>query len=401
MTSSAEKQQLRLGVVGLGTASALMMPALVQDPRVKVVAACDTDGEALEVFVREFQAKPYGRLEELCADPDVDVVYIATPHNLHGPHSVMAAEHGKHVMVEKPMALSLQDCDLMIDAAARNGVQLLVGYTYGQSPAVQKMREIIDGGELGPVRMINAWNYNNWLYRLRPPHDLDVALGGGAVFNQVVHQVEMVRTLAGGAVTSVRASTGAWDTDRPAVGSSLAFVEFDNGVVASIAFSGYDHFDTDEFHFSIGETGGVKPPSHGETRKALGQVKDYSEELRLRRESRAAMYRRALDPGPLEHGELSQPHFGVIVASCERGDLRPSGDGVIVYGDDGRYEAPLPPVQRPPGWGGFVDEVYKTVAESEPPVHDGHWGRASAEVCLAIAESARTRTEIRLPLEGR
>jgi len=377
-----------------------MMPALVQDPRVSVVAACDTDGEALEVFVREFRAKPYGRLEELCADPDVDVVYVATPHSLHGPHAVMAAEHGKHVMVEKPMALSLEDCDLMIAAAARNNVQLLVGYTYGQSPAVQKMREIIDGGELGPVRMINAWNYNNWLYRLRPPHDLDVALGGGAVFNQVVHQIEMVRTLAAGPVTSVRASTGAWDTGRPAVGSSLAFVEFDNGVVASIAFSGYDHFDTDEFHFSIGETGEVKPPAHGETRKALGQVKDYSEELRLRAEGRSSMYRRALDPTHHESEQLSQPHFGVIVASCEKGDLRPSGDGVMVYADAGKYEVPLPPVHRPPGWGGFVEEVYNAVIGAEPPVHDGRWGRASVEVCLAIVESAKTRREIRLPLEG-
>ena len=146
-----------------------MLPALAQDPRVSIAAACDADGEALEVFVREFQTRPYGALEELCADPDIDVVYIATPHRAHGEHAVLAAEHGKHVVVEKPMALTLEDCDRMIAAAARNGVQLLVGYTHALSPAIQKMRDVIAGGELGPVRMVNTWNYNDWLYRYRPP----------------------------------------------------------------------------------------------------------------------------------------------------------------------------------------------------------------------------------------
>ncbi len=372
-----------------------MLPALAQDPRVSIAAACDAEGEALEVFVREFQTRPYGALEELCADPSIDVVYIATPHGAHGEHAVLAAEHGKHVVVEKPMALTLEDCDRMIAAAARNGVQLLVGYTHALSPAIQRMRDVIAGGELGPVRMVNTWNYNDWLYRYRPLHDLDERLGGGAVFNQVVHQIDMVRTLAGGAVRSVRAATGAWDPDRPTPASSLVFLEFDNGVVASMAHSGYDYFDIAEINLSVGESGEGRAPDPGAARRALGQVKDHAEEVRLRIANRASEYRRALDPGGAPH---HQPHFGVVVASCEKGDLRPSGDSVVVYADDGRRELPLPPTGRPPGRAEFVDELYEAVVGSRPPVYDGHWGRASVEVCLAILESARMHREVQLPL---
>ena len=73
-----------------------------------------------------------------CADPAVEVVYIATPHQFHAPHAILAAEHGKHVILEKPMALTLADCDAIIAAVERNKVHLIVGHTHAFDPAVRR-----------------------------------------------------------------------------------------------------------------------------------------------------------------------------------------------------------------------------------------------------------------------
>ena len=85
----------------------------------------------------------------LVRDPAVEVVYIATPHQFHAPHAVLAAEHGKHIILEKPMALTLAECDTIIAAVERHKVHLIVGHTHAFDPAVRLMREIIARGELG------------------------------------------------------------------------------------------------------------------------------------------------------------------------------------------------------------------------------------------------------------
>src|SRR5438552_7548359 len=98
-------RRLRMGVAGLGRAFALMLPTLVADPRVELVAAADPRSEATHRFAADFGASAYVAIEDLCADRAVEVIYIATPHQHHAAHVAIAARHGKHVLVEKPMAL--------------------------------------------------------------------------------------------------------------------------------------------------------------------------------------------------------------------------------------------------------------------------------------------------------
>src|SRR4029453_9918866 len=105
---------LALGVAGLGRAFSLMSPTLAADERVKLVAAADPRPEARRRFEADFGARSYASVEELCADAAVQVVYVASPHQHHAAHAIAAAAAGKHVLVEKPMALSLDEC------AARN-----------------------------------------------------------------------------------------------------------------------------------------------------------------------------------------------------------------------------------------------------------------------------------------
>src|SRR5262245_64930654 len=118
-------KKLKIGVAGLGRAFAVTAPAL-RDPRVQVVAGADPRPEACRRFESDFKAKTYPSVEELCADPAVEVVYIATPHQFHAAHTLAAAALGKHVLVEKPMALTIDDCRAMIGAARKAGVQLVV-----------------------------------------------------------------------------------------------------------------------------------------------------------------------------------------------------------------------------------------------------------------------------------
>src|SRR5258707_11892170 len=101
------ERALRMGVVGLGRAFTLMLPMLAGDPRIELVAAADPRSEATGRFAADFGARTYAVVEDLCADSAVEVIYIATPHQHHAAHVAIAARHGKHVLVEKPMALTL------------------------------------------------------------------------------------------------------------------------------------------------------------------------------------------------------------------------------------------------------------------------------------------------------
>ncbi len=147
-------------------------------------------------------------MEELCRDPEVEVVWISTPNQFHCEHTITAANHGKHVVVEKPMALTLDEARRMTEAAETNGVQLLCGYTASLMAANQAMRRLITSGEIGDVQAINVWSYTDWMFRPRIPQELDIRTGGGIVYRQGPHQVDTVRLLGGGRVRSVRAMTG-------------------------------------------------------------------------------------------------------------------------------------------------------------------------------------------------
>lgn len=380
-------RKLNIGVAGLGRAFALMAPTFAADARVALVAAADPRTEARKRFSEEFSSPAYTTVEELCADPAAEVVYVATPHELHAAHACLAASRGKHVLVEKPMALALEECRAMTRAAQEHGVHLVVGHSHSFDAPVALARSMIRGGRLGKLRMISALNYTDFLYRPRRPEELDAAKGGGAVMNQAAHHVDVVRLLAGGGVRSVRAMTGAWDPARAVEGAYAALLSLAEGAFATIAYSGYAHFDSDELFGWIGEGGQRKDPSgYGTARSSLE-----GNEQTLKSERNYGGARFAVPAKPAAH-----PHFGLLVASCEHADLRPTPEGVWVYADRERYLEPLPAPAVPRA--GVIDELYAAVVEGRPPLHDGAWGTATVAVCLAMLRSANEGREI--PLAG-
>jgi phthalate 4,5-cis-dihydrodiol dehydrogenase len=382
------ERELRIGVCGLGRGFLLTAPALIGDPRVRLVAAAEPRAEARARFKHELGGRAYPDVAGLVADPDVDVVYVATPHALHAPHAIAAARAGKHILVDKPMALDPADCLAMIDAAREAKITLMVGPSHAFDAPVALAESLIATGEHGQVRMATSLNYTDFLYRPRRLEELDTAQGGGVIFNQAPHQVDVIRRLIGAPVTTVRAIAGVWDQARPTEGAYSAFLTFEGGAGANLTYSGYGRFDSDEFCDWIDELGAPKDPAapYGRARRALGSR---AAEARLRR-ARAYGESGIGEPTP----QRAHEHFGLVIISCERADLRVTANGVMVYGQDERRVHRLDPPRVPRGE--VVDELWAAVVEGRTPRHDGAWGLATLQTCLAILASSREGREIEL-----
>jgi len=381
---------LRLGVAGLGVASTQILPPISTLPFIKITAAADTRTDALAKFREAYKGETFTSVEAMCASSNVDAVYVATPNHLHAQHATAAANHKKHVIVEKPMALSIDECEAMNRAAEKNRINLLCGHTHSFDPPVRKIREIVKSGELGKLCMINTWNYNEFMYRPRMKHEL--ATSRGVVLNQGPHHIDIVRLIGGGMVRSVRAMTGIWDKARAYEGSYTCYLEFEDGTPVTLIYSGYGFFDTAELFSWVGEGGQHRDPETNlQVRRRLREVKSPEEEERLKEGMRFGGHRE----GEFSHvwsGERRQPFFGFTLVSCERGDIRQTPDGLFIYGESEKREITLPAGRR--GREAEIEELYDAVVHGRPVFHDGRWGAATLEVCLAMLESAEKRQEI-------
>ena len=385
---------LNLGIIGLGGGASQMIPAFMRHPHVNVTAAADIDQGQLDKFSAEYEGKTYLSAEALCQSPDVDVVYIATPNQFHTEHALIALENKKHVYMEKPMTLTLEDAEIMIKTAERNGLQLAVNVKHSFEPRVRKIREMVVSGELGKLRMINYWYFNDWLYSPRTTEELTPELGGGVPWRQGPHQFDIIRTIAGGMVRSVRAMTGVWDESRPVAGCYSSFLEFEDGVVATAVYSGYDHFSSRELTYRVDEGDSwPDPPVHARARTALRQAGSKEAETALKRERRfGGGGRTAQDSAPGQRRPTAWILGGPLVVSFDKGDVRLTPAGLMVYGEDEKREIPLP--ASPDGRDCIVDEVYRAVVHGHRPANDGNWGMATLEVLLALFQSGEERKEM-------
>jgi phthalate 4,5-cis-dihydrodiol dehydrogenase len=380
---------LHLGVIGLGRAFTLMLPTFVADRRIRLVAGAEPRPEARALFEREF-GRAYDSAEALCAEPAIDAIYVASPHQMHAAHVRMAAQAGKHVLVEKPIAITLAECQEMITAAAAAKVHLIVGHSHSFDAPIARVCEIVESGALGDVRMICAVNYTDFLYRPRRPEELVTDKGGGVIFSQGAHQIDIVRLIGGGRVKTINACTGAWDLTRPTEGAYSVLLEFEGGSFASATYNGYGRFDSDEFTGWVSETGRAKDATHyGAARRALAATGNADAERMLKNARNFGGPKYALTPSNVG---LQHEHFGFLMVSCDRADLRPLPTGVMIYGDDGARLDPLPPPVVPRSE--VIDELYDAVVHGCSPLHDGAWAMATLEACLAIISSARSGTPV-------
>ncbi len=381
-------EPIRLGAVGLGRGFMLTLPSLRIDPHVDLMACAEPRAEARKAFETEFGGTAYDSVEALAEDSDVEAVYIASPHQMHRAHAEVLAGAGKHLLVEKPLAVSLTDADAIVAAAGRAGVHLITGPSHSFDHSVVAARELIDSDRYGAVRMVHTFNYTDFLYRPRRPEELATDQGGGVVFSQAVHQIDLVRLLVARPALTVSAMTGAWDAGRPTEGAYAALVGFEGGCFATLVYSGYAHYDSDILQGEIGELGAPKDMArYGAARRALASVASAAEEADLKAARSYGMVEAA---APAPHGE----HFGPVIVSCDRADLRLFATGIEVWGDGKRdfIATPARPAPRSP----VFHALYAAVRQGRPPPQSGGWGRNSLEICHAILESARTGRSIDL-----
>ena len=366
---------VNFGIAGLGTAGLAFIPPLLARADAVLVAVSDPDPNA----TTPPGVAAYTSLDAMLAHPGLDAVIIATPTTLHAAHATAALAAGKHVVLEKPMATNLAEAQAILLARERAGRALLIGHSHSFDLPIQQMRAIIASGRLGRVRMIQTAAYTDWMYRPRRPDELIASQGGGVVMRQGAHQFDIIRLLGGGDLVEVSAQTFDWDANRPGIGAHHAFLRFASGATASALYNGYGGLGMAELTQGIGEWGAVEPPTVPSRRIPPADV--------------ATAKRSRANASDKMRGAF-QPHFGQTIVTCERGDIRQSPTGLIVYSPEGREEITLPAGQMPHAM--LLAEFIDSLAGRRDMLHDGRWGLANLEVCLAVVQSAETGAPIRL-----
>ena len=372
---------VKLGIIGLGRGLMLTLPALRVHPDIRIVAAFDPDSAALQAFATDFGSMAYAKTDLLLANDDLDAVYIVSPHEFHEEQAIAALDAGKHVLLDKPMALGLAACNRIVSASDGSGRVVVVGPSHGADPCIDVARGLIDGGHIGRPRSITALNFTDYIYRPRRPAELEPARGGGVLWGQAPHHIDLVRRLSGQAVLSVSAALDCRDMARPVDGAYTATLRFADDSVATLAYSGYGRFDSDILCNNISELGRAKKAFEpGAAKRAL-------------RAEGAAKRKRGYGASikAQSHADHNE-HFGFILVSGEYGDMRVAADAVTVFADG-------PPVVHPvplalPARTATIDIFVAAVSGLPIPAFDARWGRDTVAICKAMLASSRSGASV-------
>jgi UDP-N-acetyl-2-amino-2-deoxyglucuronate dehydrogenase len=233
------RKKIRFGLVGCGRISGNHVRAFQEHgSECELVAVCDIDENRAKEAAVGSGAEVYTDVEEMFKRGDLDAVSLCTPSGLHPQHGIMAAEHGVHVVTEKPMAIRLKDCDELIQACDRNGVRLFVVKQNRLNTTMQLLKKAIEKGRFG--RIYGAYVNVFWQ---RPQQYYDLAkwrgtweFDGGVFMNQASHYVDMMHWLMG-EVDTVMATTATLARRIEAEDCGSAVMRFRNGAIGSINVS--------------------------------------------------------------------------------------------------------------------------------------------------------------------
>ncbi|MFB3881343.1 MAG: Gfo/Idh/MocA family protein [Armatimonadota bacterium] len=189
---------LGFGLIGCGVMGRELADGLRSVPDSRLVAAFDTYAPSMERFCSDFGARPAASVQALLDDDGVGAVIVASPNHLHRDQTLAAAAAGKHVFCEKPMALSVADCDEMISACDRAGVKLMVGHSMRLYPLPKRVLELAASGELGIPRFAFAsYFFSGFRERDSGSWHLDRANSGGLFFHMGIHHIDLLNAVFG------------------------------------------------------------------------------------------------------------------------------------------------------------------------------------------------------------
>jgi UDP-N-acetyl-2-amino-2-deoxyglucuronate dehydrogenase len=317
---------LRFGLIGCGRIAPHHVNAIRTLPAAELTAVADIIEDRAYRFADDYGADPYLNYHDLLERPDIDIVCICTPSGLHAQMAIDAANAGKHIIVEKPMALSLADADAMIAAAKANNVKLCVAFQNRYNPPIKDLRAAVESGRLGRLLLGNAtvrW-YRAQEYYEDGWHGTLAMDGGGALMNQSIHHVDALIWLMGQPVESVFAYTATLAHRMEAEDTVVAAIRFSSGALASIEASTIT-FPTDlEGSLTLlGERGSVKIGGVALNRKEFWKL-----DGELDREAEILSANQA---DPLSVYGTSHPHVFADFAAAIRNNT-----DTYINGDDGR-----------------------------------------------------------------
>ncbi|MBO9599458.1 MAG: Gfo/Idh/MocA family oxidoreductase [Cohnella sp.] len=318
---------MRIGIVGLGWPGQQHAIAIEAVQGAVLAAVCDLDPSKRAAF--EDKCETYDDLDLFFEKADMDAVVLAVPHHLHERLAVRALDAGKHVLIEKPMARSVAECDRMIEAAARNGRTLMVAHNWRYTPWCAAAKAIVESGELGAIRAVRT----EWLLNFRPSfpqgswiYNGELA-GGGAIVSLAIHNVDALRYIVG-EIEEVHTNAlyaDDWSSNGAEDWAMVQF-RFDNGAIGHL-FTGYSPFyppDNGMLHV-YGEEGTMFfGPYKGENGLWIRSAN--------RSADPSAPYERveigALAPGLVAHAQTNQ--MKRFVDSAESGERSESDGSEIV-----------------------------------------------------------------------
>lgn len=250
---------LRLGLIGAGAVGALHIEAARRVPGVTVTAVCDLDPGTARRVAAPLGARPYRDHRDLIAAGDVDAVLVNTPHAVHTAIVCDAAAAGLHVLVEKPMATSLDDCDQMIAACAAADVRLAVGHIQRHLPDKVAAKAALEAGEIGEPALISDRRGSDYRAGSRPDWFLDPRISGGGVFINIgSHCVDRLLWLTGRTIEQVDGRLKA----PPIETDVLARLTLTGGLTAHIAVTSTGPLPPHDEIVVVGESGTLSASPH-------------------------------------------------------------------------------------------------------------------------------------------
>lgn len=345
---------LRIGIIGVGNIAGAHVEAYGRFPdECQVVALFDLVDEKARRRRDELglaDAEVYSDLDEMLAEARLDLVSIASPPSSHAELSIRALNAGVHVLVEKPMAPSLQDCDAMIAAAEANGRILSVVAQNRFRDDMATLKEVLDSGLAGPVSHVHvssAW------WRGLPYYDLWwrgtwESEGGGCTLNHAIHHLDLTLWMLGSPKTVTAVLTNAAHENAEVEDLSIAILQYDRALA--------------EITSSV--------VHHGEEQAIVVHARD---------------------------ARISQPWKVVASKSTANGFPDPEGDPQLERRIEAVAEDHVPLAHQ--GHPGQIGDVLAAVREGRAPAIDGRAGRAAVELVTAIYESGIEGRTVALPLE--
>lgn len=231
---------IRTGLVGCGKVAEFHALAYQNLPNSEFVACCDSDFERAKAFAKRFGLTPYADVQEMIQKSKVQALSVCTPHPLHAKIAVAAADAGCHVLIEKPLAVSLEDCDTIIESGERNNVQIsMIAQKRFYRPCLRMKQAILEGKIGTPI--IGTLNMYGWrgkdYYDSDPWRGTWKGEGGGVMATQATHEIDILLWMMG----EVDEVYGVWENfNHPYIeveDTAAAIVRFKSGAIGNLIMS--------------------------------------------------------------------------------------------------------------------------------------------------------------------